>query len=168
LPGRVIAGNRTPPPRREKRGAMKVNGKAMRKSLTSPSWGGENALRVFRVGGTAPAHRPHPARTPCLLHVALQVADLPTRGGKIGVGRCAHCQCANCRYRARACRGGSGRHYMVGGEPYAVDAGLQMLRAAARRSTRRLRSSVLTLVEPESSGIGGGAFLLLYDPTSRK
>ena len=53
--------------------------------------------------------------------------------------------------------------------PYAVDAGLQMLRAGGSAVDAEIAvQAVLTLVEPESSGIGGGAFLLLYDPTSKK
>src|SRR5689334_22553446 len=47
--------------------------------------------------------------------------------------------------------------------PLAVDAGLQMLRAGGSAVDAAIAVQlVLTLVEPESSGIGGGAFMLLY------
>lgn len=53
--------------------------------------------------------------------------------------------------------------------PLAVDAGLQMLRAGGSAVDAAIAvQSVLTLVEPESSGIGGGAFLLLYDPAKKQ
>ncbi|HEY2445047.1 MAG TPA: gamma-glutamyltransferase [Rhizomicrobium sp.] len=53
--------------------------------------------------------------------------------------------------------------------PLAVDAGLQMLRAGGSAVDAAIAvQMVLTLVEPESSGIGGGAFLLLYDPEKKK
>jgi len=53
--------------------------------------------------------------------------------------------------------------------PLAVDAGLQMLHAGGSAVDAAIAvQMVLTLVEPESSGIGGGAFLLLYDPATKK
>lgn len=53
--------------------------------------------------------------------------------------------------------------------PYAVDAGLQMLRAGGSAIDAAIAvQMVLTLVEPESSGIGGGAFLLVYDPATKQ
>jgi len=53
--------------------------------------------------------------------------------------------------------------------PYAVDAGLQMLRAGGSAVDAAIAvQMVLTLVEPESSGIGGGAFLMLYDPATKQ
>jgi gamma-glutamyltranspeptidase/glutathione hydrolase len=62
------------------------------------------------------------------------------------------------------------RHDMVAAaNPYAVDAGLQMLRAGGSAVDAAIAAQmVLTLVEPESSGIGGGAFLLLYDPATKQ
>ena len=48
--------------------------------------------------------------------------------------------------------------------PLATDAGLQMLRAAGSAVDAAIAvQMVLTLVEPQSSGIGGGAFLLHFD-----
>jgi gamma-glutamyltranspeptidase/glutathione hydrolase len=53
--------------------------------------------------------------------------------------------------------------------PYASRAGLEMLRKGGSAVDAAIAAQmVLTLVEPESSGIGGGAFLLLYDPKHRK
>lgn len=62
------------------------------------------------------------------------------------------------------------KHYMVAAaNPYAVDAGLQILRAGGSAVDAAIAvQMVLTLVEPESSGIGGGAFLLLYDPATKQ
>jgi gamma-glutamyltranspeptidase/glutathione hydrolase len=62
------------------------------------------------------------------------------------------------------------RHDMVAAaNPYAVDAGLQMLRAGGSAVDAAIAvQMVLTLVEPESSGIGGGAFLLVYDPATKQ
>ena len=62
------------------------------------------------------------------------------------------------------------KHYMVAAaNPYAVDAGLQMMRAGGSAVDAAIAvQMVLTLVEPESSGIGGGAFLLLYDPAIKQ
>ncbi len=49
--------------------------------------------------------------------------------------------------------------------PLAVEAGLKMLRAGGSAVDAAIAVQLmLTLVEPESSGIGGGAFMLLHDP----
>lgn len=48
--------------------------------------------------------------------------------------------------------------------PHAVDAGLRVLRAGGSAADAAVAiQAVLGLVEPQSSGIGGGAFLLHYD-----
>ncbi|HSC17512.1 MAG TPA: gamma-glutamyltransferase [Rhizomicrobium sp.] len=62
------------------------------------------------------------------------------------------------------------KHYMIAaGNPFATRAGLEMLRKGGSAVDAAIAAQmVLTLVEPESSGIGGGAFLLLYDPRRRK
>src|SRR5579871_3723256 len=62
------------------------------------------------------------------------------------------------------------KHDMIAAaNPYAVDAGLEMLRAGGSAVDAAIAvQMVLTLVEPESSGIGGGAFLLIFDPTTRQ
>ena len=49
--------------------------------------------------------------------------------------------------------------------PLAAAAGLEMLRAHGSAVDAAIATQlVLNLVEPESSGIGGGAFMLVYDP----
>ena len=53
--------------------------------------------------------------------------------------------------------------------PLAADAGLEMLRAGGSAVDAAIAvQMVLGLVEPESSGIGGGAFMLLFDPKTKK
>lgn len=60
------------------------------------------------------------------------------------------------------------RHYMVAAaNPLAAEAGLEMLKAHGSAVDAAIAvQMVLNLVEPESSGIGGGAFMLLHDPKS--
>ena len=62
------------------------------------------------------------------------------------------------------------KHHMVAAaNPYAAQAGLDMLRAGGSAVDAAIATQmVLGLVEPESSGLGGGAFLVLYDPASNK
>jgi len=62
------------------------------------------------------------------------------------------------------------RHHMIAAaNPLAAQAGLEMLRKGGSAVDAAIAAQmVLTLVEPESSGIGGGAFLLLWDPAKQK
>ena len=62
------------------------------------------------------------------------------------------------------------KHHMVAAaNPHAAEAGLEMLRAGGSAVDAAIATQmVLGLVEPESSGIGGGAFMLVYDGKSRK
>lgn len=62
------------------------------------------------------------------------------------------------------------KHHMVAAaNPHAAEAGLEMLRAGGTAVDAAIATQmVLGLVEPESSGIGGGAFMLVYDGKSRK
>jgi gamma-glutamyltranspeptidase / glutathione hydrolase len=60
-------------------------------------------------------------------------------------------------------------HMIASANPYASRAGLEMLRAHGSAVDAAIAAQlVLTLVEPESSGIGGGAFMMLYDPAKKK
>jgi gamma-glutamyltranspeptidase/glutathione hydrolase len=53
--------------------------------------------------------------------------------------------------------------------PLATDAALQMLHGGGSAVDAAIAAQMaLTLVEPESSGIGGGAFLVLFDPAQKK
>ena len=55
------------------------------------------------------------------------------------------------------------RHMVAAGHPLAAEAGLAMLRAGGNALDAAVAvQMVLTLVEPQSSGIGGGAFLLHF------
>jgi gamma-glutamyltranspeptidase/glutathione hydrolase len=62
------------------------------------------------------------------------------------------------------------RHHMIAAaNPYAAQAGLEMLRKGGSAVDAAIASQmVLTLVEPESSGIGGGAFMLVWDPAKKR
>ena len=58
------------------------------------------------------------------------------------------------------------KHHMVAAaNPRAAEAALEMLRAGGSAVDAAIATQmVLGLVEPESSGVGGGAFMLVYDP----
>ncbi|MEI9886330.1 MAG: gamma-glutamyltransferase [Rhizomicrobium sp.] len=62
------------------------------------------------------------------------------------------------------------RHHMIAAaSPYAAEAGRQILRQGGSAVDAAIAAQlVLTLVEPESSGIGGGAFMMVYDPKNGK
>ncbi|MBC7860216.1 MAG: gamma-glutamyltransferase, partial [Burkholderiaceae bacterium] len=61
--------------------------------------------------------------------------------------------------------GWTARKFMVAAaNPLAVDAGYRMLRRGGAAIDAAIATQlVLTLVEPQSSGIGGGAFLMYFD-----
>jgi gamma-glutamyltranspeptidase/glutathione hydrolase len=61
-------------------------------------------------------------------------------------------------------------HAMVAAaNPLAAAAGLEMLKAHGSAVDAAIATQlVLNLVEPESSGIGGGAFMLVFDPKEKK
>lgn len=61
------------------------------------------------------------------------------------------------------------RHMVAAAHPLAAEAGLAVLRAGGNAMDAAVAVQlVLTLVEPQSSGIGGGAFLLFHDAASGK
>src|SRR6202789_2406709 len=62
------------------------------------------------------------------------------------------------------------KHHMIAAaNPHAAQAGLQMMRAGGTAVDAAIAAQmVLGLVEPESSGIGGGAFMLVYNPVTRR
>jgi gamma-glutamyltranspeptidase/glutathione hydrolase len=61
------------------------------------------------------------------------------------------------------------KHMIAAANPYATEAGLEILRQGGSAVDAAIAvQMVLTLVEPESSGIGGGAFMLLYDKKTNR
>jgi gamma-glutamyltranspeptidase len=62
------------------------------------------------------------------------------------------------------------RHHLVAAaNPYAAEAGRAMLRQGGSAVDAAIATQlVLNLVEPESSGIGGGAFMMVFDPKTHK
>jgi len=67
-------------------------------------------------------------------------------------------------------QGGTAPHAMVAAaEPDAVEAGLKVLKAGGSAVDAAVAvSAVLGLEEPQSSGLGGGAFMTYYDAKTRK
>jgi gamma-glutamyltranspeptidase/glutathione hydrolase len=60
------------------------------------------------------------------------------------------------------------KHMIAAANPYAAQAGLEMMRAGGTAVDAAIATQlVLGLVEPESSGIGGGAFMLVYNPRTK-
>ncbi len=56
------------------------------------------------------------------------------------------------------------KHMVVAANPYAAEAGRAILRQGGSAADAAIATQlVLNLVEPQSSGIGGGAFILLWD-----
>ncbi|HEX7006505.1 MAG TPA: gamma-glutamyltransferase [Alphaproteobacteria bacterium] len=61
------------------------------------------------------------------------------------------------------------RHMIVAANPHAAEAGLAMLRAGGSAADAAIAAAmVLNLVEPQSSGIGGGGFMLHWDNAARE
>lgn len=61
------------------------------------------------------------------------------------------------------------RHMVVAANPLAAEAGLRVLREGGNAADAMVAvQTVLGLVEPQSSGLGGGAFLVWYDAASGK
>ncbi|TAK85684.1 MAG: gamma-glutamyltransferase [Betaproteobacteria bacterium] len=71
---------------------------------------------------------------------------------------------------ALACQAQTARHFMVAAaHPLAVDAGYAVLKSGGTAVDAAVAvQTVLGLVEPESSGIGGGAFMLYWSQSEKR
>lgn len=64
---------------------------------------------------------------------------------------------------------GQGEAMVVAANPHAVEAALEIMRAGGNATDAAIAAEmVLGLVEPQSSGVGGGGFLLHYDGASER
>jgi gamma-glutamyltranspeptidase/glutathione hydrolase len=71
---------------------------------------------------------------------------------------------ASSAFRAGLASAVASRHMAAAANPLATEAGLEILRAGGSAVDAAIAiQMVLTLVEPQSSGLGGGAFLLHWD-----
>ena len=90
---------------------------------------------------------------------ALLVALLVALGGALAAAAPASAGGAEGGEPARA-----ERHMIAAANPLAAEAGLEVLRAGGGAVDAAIAAQmVLNLVEPQSSGIGGGGFMLYYD-----
>jgi gamma-glutamyltranspeptidase/glutathione hydrolase len=61
------------------------------------------------------------------------------------------------------------RHMVAAANPHAAEAGLAILRAGGSAADAAIATAlVLNVVEPQSSGLGGGGFLVHFNPQSRE
>ena len=61
------------------------------------------------------------------------------------------------------------KRMLAAANPHAAKAGLEMMRAGGSAVDAAIATQkVLGMVEPESSGIGGGAFMLVYNPATKQ
>src|SRR5262245_25577140 len=120
----------------------------------------------FSPGHTTMAAKPRPTTLACTIS-ALVVLVLVALGAGVAVAQ-------DTRGAPEAATGWGGgtfatakAHMVATANPQATEAGLEILRAGGSAADAAVAIQlVLNLVEPQSSGIGGGAFILHWDAAS--
>jgi gamma-glutamyltranspeptidase / glutathione hydrolase len=94
------------------------------------------------------------------------------RSSKLPIAFALALLCAATPFVARAQKAApvkTPRELVVSANPYASDAGARILREGGSAVDAAIAVQlVLTLVEPQSSGVGGGAFMLVYSPAGKR
>ncbi|HYH22400.1 MAG TPA: gamma-glutamyltransferase [Azospirillum sp.] len=92
-----------------------------------------------------------------LLPFAALAQGVPDKAPEAATGRAAHAM------------GTASRYMVAAANPLAAEAGREILRAGGSAVDAAIAVQlVLALVEPQSSGLGGGAFLVHYDAAQRR
>ncbi|MEE8203883.1 MAG: gamma-glutamyltransferase [Alphaproteobacteria bacterium] len=151
--------DRRPPPTRA--GPLRPGARILAVAWAARSW---HVLKAAPCAGTEArtggdrSVRPDPYHRPRNRLAGLAVAALAL----VALASSGWAQSSGGGAPARA-----NRHMIAAANPLAAEAGLEVLRAGGGAIDAAIAAQmVLNLVEPQSSGIGGGGFMLYYDAAS--